>query len=79
MPEPSPAPARGTGLRGTINIRVNETVTLDNLYNIINNITALHGCRTCGLLGVDLILGGDPVELQQVGKLPGVSSASFDV
>lgn len=69
--------ARTAGLKGTINIRVSENVTLENLHNIINGIVGISGCRTCGLLGVDLRLSGDPVELQQVAKLPGVQSVSF--
>jgi len=71
--------ARAASLKGTINVRVTENVTLENLHNIINHIAGMTGCRTCGLLGVDLRLGGDPVELQQVAKLPGVQSAGFSV
>lgn len=69
--------ARAASLKGTVNVRVNENVTLENLHNIVNHIVGMTGCRTCGLLGVDLILGGDPAELQQVNKLPGVQSTSF--
>jgi hypothetical protein len=77
MPEPSPA--RVSGVKGTINIRVNENVTLENLQGILARVVGLTGCRTCGLLGVDLVLGGDPVELQEITKIPGVASASFNV
>lgn len=77
MPEPSPA--RTTGLKGTINVRVSEKITLENLHSIINHIVGINGCQTCGLLGVDLVLSGDPPELQQVAKLPGVTSASFNL
>ncbi len=69
--------ARAAGLKGTIHVRVSENVTLENLHSIINGIVGISGCRTCGLLGVDLRLSGDPVELQQVTKLPGVQSVSF--
>jgi microsomal dipeptidase-like Zn-dependent dipeptidase len=69
--------ARAATLKGTVNVRVNENVTLENLHNIVNHIVGMTGCRACGLLGVDLILGGDPAELQQVAKLPGVQSTSF--
>ena len=69
--------ARAATLKGTINVRVTENVTLENLHNIVSTIVGISGCRTCGLLGVDLRLVGDPAELQQVSKLPGVQSASF--
>jgi len=69
--------ARAAGLMGTVKIRVNETVTLENLHSIINRVVGLAGCKGCGLLGVDLQLAGDPVELQQIEKLPGVDSVSF--
>jgi hypothetical protein len=69
--------ARAATLKGTVNVRVTEHVTLENLHNIITHIAGMTGCRTCGLLGVDLILGGDPAELQQVAKLPGVQSTSL--
>jgi hypothetical protein len=61
----------------TINIRVSENVTLENLSSIIGRIGGLYGCPACGLLGVDLRLTGDPVEAQQIQKLPGVQSVSF--
>jgi hypothetical protein len=77
MPEPSLA--RPASLKGTINVRVSENVTLENLHSIVTHIVGLSGCRTCGLLGVDLVLGGDPADLQQVAKLSGVTSASFNV
>jgi len=69
--------ARAAGLMGTVKIRVNETVTLENLHSIINRVVGLAGCKGCGLLGVVLQLAGDPVELQQIEKLPGVDSVSF--
>jgi hypothetical protein len=64
-------------LTGNVHIRVAENVTLENLHTIVDRIVGMSGCRTCGLLGIDLHLSGDPVELQEITKLPGVSSASF--
>jgi len=64
-------------LQGTVHIHVNENVTLENLQSIIGRIVGMTGCRTCGLMGVDLRLTGDPVELQEVTKLAGVKSVTF--
>jgi len=64
-------------LRGTVHIRVKENVTLENLQSLVGHIVNLTGCRTCGLLGVDLRLSGDPVEAPQIANLPGVKTVSF--
>jgi hypothetical protein len=64
-------------LHGPIHISVNENVTLDNLHQLITHIAGMTGCRTCGIMGVDLRLSGDPVEQQQLAKLPGVKSVTF--
>jgi hypothetical protein len=78
MADQAASKALSGNLRGsTINIRVSENVTLENLSSIIGRIGGLHGCPTCGLMGVDLRLTGDPVEAQQIQKLPGVQSVSF--
>jgi hypothetical protein len=66
-----------SSFKGTINVRVSENVSLDELRGIIGRIGGLHGCTTCGLMGIDLRLSADPVELQQLQKLPGVQSVSF--
>jgi len=64
-------------LQGKVQIHVSQTVTLENLQAILAQIAGMTGCRTCGILGVDLQLTGDPVELQQIAKLPGVQTVSF--
>jgi hypothetical protein len=69
--------APGVGFRGTIHVRVAENVSLDDLRGIIGRIGGFTGCTHCGLLGIDLRLSGDPVEGQQLQKLPGVQSVSF--
>jgi hypothetical protein len=61
--------------KGTIRIRVTENVTLENITGLIGRIGGLYGCTTCGLLGIDLqLLGGGPVEFQELARLPGVKS-----
>ena len=69
--------AEHSNLRGTIPIRVSENVSLENLQSIVAHIAGMTGCRTCGIMGVDLRLSGDPAEFQQVAKLPGVKAVSF--
>jgi hypothetical protein len=64
-------------LQGKVQIHVSQNVTLENLQAILAQISGMTGCRTCGILGVDLQLTGDPVELQQIAKLPGVQTVSF--
>jgi len=64
-------------LSGTISIKVAENITVENLVDIIGRIGGLTGCRPCGILGIDLRLSGDPVESEQLAKLPGVKSVSF--
>jgi hypothetical protein len=64
-------------LQGKVQIHVSQNVTLENLQAILAQIAGMTGCRTCGILGVDLQLTGDPVELQQIAKLPGVQTVSF--
>jgi hypothetical protein len=64
-------------LQGSVHVRVSQNVTLENLQAIVAHLAGMTGCRTCGLLGVDLRLTGDPAELQQVAKLAGVQSVTF--
>lgn len=47
---------------GKVQIHVTEDVTLEHLHTIVDTIVGLSGCRTCGLLGIDLQLSGDPAE-----------------
>ncbi len=67
----------GSKLQGPVNVKVREDISLEQLHRIIETIVGLSGCRTCGILGVDLRLSGDPVEANQITKLPGVQSVGF--
>jgi hypothetical protein len=62
---------------GKINIRLADGVNLETVQNIVARIANLTGCLSCGFLGIDLTLGGDPVEFKQLGQLPGVKQVSF--
>lgn len=63
--------------RTRINVRLAENVNLETLQSVVARIVGHTGCTACGLLGVDLTLGGDPAEVKQVEQLPGVRSVSF--
>jgi hypothetical protein len=64
-------------LRGTIRVRVAQNVSLENLHGLLKRIVGIAGCTGCGLLGVDLHLTGDPVELQELTKVPGVQAVEY--
>ena len=63
--------------RGTVHVRFRKGVSLPHITDVIDQIGKLAGCSPCGLLGVDLRLTGDPEELGQLAKLPGVNSVRF--
>lgn len=63
--------------QGSAHVRVDGLITLDNLTKIVEQIVNLAGCPHCGLLGIDLRLSGDPVEVGQLTKIPGVNSVAI--
>jgi hypothetical protein len=63
--------------RTAVKVTLKENVSLDQLTKIISGIGGRYGCRTCGLMGVDLQLSGDPGDLPEIASLPGVKSASL--
>jgi hypothetical protein len=67
----------GPKLQGAIHVTVKENVSLEQLQAIVASIVGHSGCRTCGILGIDLRLSGEPVEATQIAKLPGVQSVGF--
>ena len=69
-PTPSPRP--------TVRVNLAKTVDLAQINNIIGSIGGRYGCRTCGLLGFDLQLQGDPGDFSDVSGLPGVQSVGFE-
>jgi hypothetical protein len=64
-------------LQGSAHVRVQGRVTLENLNKIVEQIVNMAGCPHCGLQGIDLRLSGDPVEAEQILKIPGVNSVGF--
>jgi hypothetical protein len=59
-------------------VNLAKTVDLVQLNTIIGSIGGRYGCRTCGLLGFDLELQGDPGDFSDVAALPGVQSVNFE-
>jgi len=64
-------------LRGSVHINVAENVSLEHLQAMVAKVVGMTGCRTCGIMGVDLRLSGDPAGAQDLAKLPGVKSVGF--
>jgi hypothetical protein len=64
-------------LQGIVKVRVKQDVNLEQLHSLIDHIAGMTGCRTCGIMGVDVRLSGDPAELEQIANLPAVRSASI--
>jgi hypothetical protein len=53
--------------RPTVTVSLKQSPDLASITKVIESIGGQHGCRTCGLLGFDLLLKGDP-ELKTVEK-----------
>ena len=63
--------------RTTIRVHLQQNVDIEKISAIVAAIGGRYGCRTCGLLGFDLQLAGDPGDLTQIEKLPGVASVGL--
>ena len=61
---------------GEIAIRCAPGIKIESIHEAVKQALGLVGCPACGLLGIDLhIGGGDPQPLNV--KVPGVNGASF--
>jgi hypothetical protein len=69
-PVPSPRP--------TVRVNLEKAVDLTQINSIIGSIGGRYGCRTCGLMGFDLQLQGDPGDFSETASLPGVQSVGFE-
>ena len=76
MPDTATATARAPHAPTSLQVRVNQKVTLETLNTLVARIAGRTGCTTCGLLGVDLRITGDPVEADQF-QLPGITSVNI--
>jgi len=64
--------------RTTVRVNLKDNVNVDAISAIVASIGGRYGCRTCGLLGFDLQLVGDPGDLSEIKALPGVKSVVMD-
>ena len=63
---------------GTVEVRVADSVKLETLHSVIDQIARISGCLACGLLGIDLVFrGGDPAEFNNIKTLPGITGVGF--
>ena len=58
----------------TVQVHLKENVTVEALSQIISMIGGRYGCRTCGLMGIDLHLTGDTGDPYELAKVAGVKS-----
>lgn len=59
MHDPTPVPWRPN--RNTYKVHLKPEVSVQDIHSIIERILNQTGCRTCGLVGIDLsFFGGDP-------------------
>ena len=58
----------------TVQVNLKENVTVEALSQIISTIGGRYGCRTCGLMGIDLHLTGDAGDPYELAKVAGVKS-----
>ncbi|MDE3195712.1 MAG: hypothetical protein KGN84_05175 [Acidobacteriota bacterium] len=63
--------------RATIGVKLAPNTNLEQIQKVIAEIGRLNGCLPCGLLGIDVRLTGDPVELGALAHLPGVQGVQF--
>lgn len=61
---------------GRISIHCTPNVKIESIHEAIKQALGRVGCPACGLLGIDLHIGGDPEPFAGI-KAPGVSGASF--
>jgi hypothetical protein len=64
--------------RTTIHVGLAPNVDVEKITAIVTAIGGRYGCRTCGLLGFDLRLAGDPGDFSHIEKLPGVASVGVE-
>ena len=61
-----------THARTSVRVNLEKNVSVESLALIISTIGGRYGCRTCGLMGIDLNLAGDPGDFSEVESLTGV-------
>lgn len=62
---------------GEIAIRCAPSVKIESIHEAVKQALGLVGCPACGLLGIDLHIGGGDPEPLNV-KAPGINGATFN-
>ena len=74
--EPQAAAVARPHKAGNVVIRCAPNVKIESIHEAVKQSLGILGCVACGLLGIDLhIGGGDPSPLNV--KAPGINGASF--
>jgi hypothetical protein len=75
--EPQKPEALGRARKGNVAIRCAPGVKIESIHEAVKQSLGILGCPACGLLGIDLhIGGGDPSPLKV--NAPGINGASFN-
>ena len=65
-------PGAPVSQRTNVKVNLSKDVSIESLSHLISVIGGRYGCRTCGLMGIDLHLAGDPGDPTELASLPGV-------
>lgn len=81
-PAPAPATASAFGVGrlkpGSLQVTVGAEISKQNLHDLIGEITRLHGCYACGLIGLDLVIRTqDPLVHEAFKKIDAVKDVAI--
>jgi hypothetical protein len=68
---------RAVSRKGEISIRCSREVKIEGIHEAVRQALGFVGCPACGLLGIDLHIGGGDPEPLKVSA-PGVTGATFN-
>lgn len=62
---------------GTLHVNVKPNITAKALHSLLDEIFKQHGCLTCGLGGIDILIRPLEVIQPNFSKLEGIVNASL--
>lgn len=62
---------------GTLQLTFKEGITAKSVHDALDRIFKLHGCISCGLLGIDLRLQVVDPAIKQIQVIEGVNNATL--